>query len=167
MEIVIYGAGLLGKKTLGILREQEILDVIGFVDDDPLMIDMEVCGLKVIGHGRDLKKLRRFGVEGICIALPDGDARIKISRLCHLIGIEVTGAVSPSAKIDPDASVGRGNIISENAVVKGGAVLGDCCYVAPGAIVESGATVESGGDVHAIEGDFGAGRAAGNILEPV
>ena len=144
MKTLIYGAGLLGRKAYSILELRDDLEIVGFLDDAPLMIESLVCGIPVIGQGRDLRRLRREGVGAICTTLFDGEARIEISRLCERIGFEIIAAISPESNIDPGARLGTGNIISENVFIEKGAVVGDCCFIAPGIRLGTGETIENG-----------------------
>ncbi|MBU8920358.1 MAG: hypothetical protein KOO63_00710 [Bacteroidales bacterium] len=144
MKTLIYGAGLLGRKAYSILKSRDDLKIVGFLDDAPLMTESLVCGIPVIGQGRDLRRLMREGIGAICTTLFDGEARIEISRLCERIGFEIIAAISPESNIDPEAVIGTGNIISENVSIGKGVVVGDCCFIAPGIRLGIGENVEDG-----------------------
>jgi len=149
MEVIIYGSGALGRLALNILKRKGTLEVIGFVDDDPLAYEFEIEGLKIIGSGKDLPKLKRFGVEGVCIAIHDGETRLWTAKLAQGVGLELISAVHENASISSETSVGQGCIIDEGVRVEEGARIGNCCFLAAGSHVKRNAVVDPGTNVPA------------------
>lgn len=147
METVIYGTGPLACETHRILKDQSVLDIIGFISDKPAQSVDELCGLRILGRLEDLSMLRTFGVEGICIATFDGEERILISKLSRKLGLEIVSAISASARVEPDARLGKGCIIQGNARVEAGSVLGDCCYLGSGVTVKNSAVIPPGSNI--------------------
>lgn len=149
MEAVIYGSGALGRLAWKILRQRGVLEVIGFIDDDPFAIELDIDGLKVIGSGKDLPKLRRFGVEAVCPAIQESEARLWTARLASGIGLEIVSAIHSNAFVSPEASIGHGCIIDEGARVEDGAKVGDCCFLARDSRVQRNAEIGPGTNIPA------------------
>ncbi len=147
METVIYGTGPLACETHRILSHHSVLDVIGFIADEPIRPDHELCGLRILGRLKDLSTIRNFGVASICIAAFDGEERILISTLSRKLGFEIVSAISPSARIEPDARLGVGCIIQDRVRVETGSILGDCCYIGPGVTVKNSALIPPGSNI--------------------
>jgi hypothetical protein len=147
MEVVIYGAGLLGQKVYEILKEQSTLEIVGFIDDDPWKMDSSICELKVVGKGRDLPTLRKFGVEGIVVAISDGEVRLWISKLSKKLGFQILSTVSKSASVSPDAKIHEGCILSEMVSVESNAIIGECCFLGSRSVVKSSSKIPSGSNV--------------------
>jgi len=144
MEAIIYGAGTLGRIALKILRTNGTLEIIGFIDDDPIVCETEIDGLKVIGRGKDLPKFRKFGVEAICIAVHDGKSRLWIAKLAENTGYQLLSAIHPESNVSPEATIDAGCIIDEGSTIERGARVGRCCYVGKGAVIRAQSCVPEG-----------------------
>ena len=144
MEAIIYGAGTLGRIALNILRRNGTLEIIGFMDDDPMAFESEIDGLKVIGKGKDLPNFRRFGVEAICVAVHNGESRLWIARMAENSGYQLLSAIHPETIVSPEATIGAGCIIDEGATIESGARVGRCCYVGKGALIKARSSVPDG-----------------------
>jgi len=81
--ILIYGAGAAGRT---LLRETHVnpslgFQVLGFIDDNPLMRSTSITGVPVLGNGRDIGHIKdRFEqrnqkIEEIVIAMPSSSGR--------------------------------------------------------------------------------------------
>ncbi len=147
METIIYGAGLLGRTAKELLDGQASIEIIGFIDDDPWKEGTKVCGLSVIGRGRELPTFLRFGVEAILVAISDGETRLWLSKLAGQIGYRQISAISKTAHVSPDAIISDGCILSDRVRVEEGAVIGDSCFLGAGCTVERSARVPDGSNV--------------------
>jgi len=144
MEAIIYGAGTLGRIALNILRTNGTLEIIGFIDDDPITCETEIDGLKVIGRGKDLPNFRKFGVEAICVAVHDGKSRLWIARMVENTRYQLLSAIHPKTNISPEATIEAGCIIDEGAIIESGARVGRCCYLGKGAVIKAQCSVPEG-----------------------
>ena len=75
-KVLIYGAGAAGEHLLRhILRTPaENLDVVGFMDDDPRLQGHKVFNVRVLGTGKDLKKLvRDKKADEVIVAIPTAE----------------------------------------------------------------------------------------------
>ena len=77
MKALIVGAGSPGAALAYELSHTESghdVHVVGFVDDDALLHDRSLRGIRVLGGTDDLEELcRRHGVDRVFIALPHAD----------------------------------------------------------------------------------------------
>jgi undecaprenyl-phosphate galactose phosphotransferase len=106
-KVLILGAGKTGELILRALRRDSNLglNVVGFLDDDPLKVGKNVEGIKIhAGVNRADKYIGRCGIDNVVIAMPGCDKRKYVSlvnRLQHkaqnilvipdLFGITVLG----------------------------------------------------------------------------
>ncbi|GEM_PF-3522420 len=149
MEAVIYGAGRLGRAVLMYLADQPSVEVLGFIDDDPAKKGTDLCGLKVIGCCEDLPRFRKFGVEGILVAVADGPARLRLICYARDLGFQVIGARSGGSSLSTDARLGEGCILSNGALIEDSASLGAGCFVGTGAVVKGSSDVPDGSNIPA------------------
>jgi FlaA1/EpsC-like NDP-sugar epimerase len=81
--ILIYGAGAAGR---GLLRETQVnpslgFQVLGFIDDNPLLRSTSIMGVSVLGTGRDIGNIveryakRNPAIEEVVIAMPSSTGR--------------------------------------------------------------------------------------------
>lgn len=85
--IVIIGAGVAGHDVLREVRSNPDLKikVAGFIDDDIFKQGKEIDGLKVLGFGKDLKKIvLSKKIEEAIIAIPsaEGESIAKYVKIC-------------------------------------------------------------------------------------
>ena len=165
MEIVIYGSGALGALAAEILMQSGAVETIGFIDDDPISKDIDISGLKVIGTGTDLPKLRKFGIEGLCIAAHDGETRSWIARMAKSLGYEIVSAIDEKANVSSDASIGEGCIIAEGATIEAGASVKPLCFISRNAVVRSAAVIPAGTNV--LTGEIVEPKSEGYEREPI
>lgn len=90
---------LVGAGRAGVLAMREIqgrgdlgLEVVGFVDDDPLKQTMRIQGARVLGATKDLPRLvREYRVEQVVITIADTprEELQRIVGLCERVGVRV------------------------------------------------------------------------------
>ncbi|MBD3179065.1 MAG: hypothetical protein GF417_05420 [Candidatus Latescibacteria bacterium] len=144
MEAVIYGAGEIGAIAARILKNENSVEIIGFLDDRPESSGRTVEGLKIIGDSSDLARFRRFGAEAICIACRDGRERIRLAELAEKTGYYILSVRSSSSYLSPDAYTGRGCIILEGARIGSGAMIQHCCLIGRGVQLDNSMVVPAG-----------------------
>jgi FlaA1/EpsC-like NDP-sugar epimerase len=90
---LIYGAGISGQALLREFRQNQSLmcDVVGFIDDDPLMAHSILQGKPVLGTGETLAEtVRRHAVKRVLVAVPSatGPQMVRILKLALDAGAE-------------------------------------------------------------------------------
>lgn len=117
-EIIIIGAGGLGREVLWLIQEinraSPTFEVAGFVDDNPLMQGKEVCGVKVLGT---TKFLADWGGKAAVLGI--GVPAIKKTVLSELEGYALRwpALISPSARMSEFVEIGEGAIITAGSIL--------------------------------------------------
>lgn len=99
--VLLYGAGRAGVLLAHELASHGGLEVIGFVDDDPLKTGAVIAGLRVLGCGNDLETLvRRRQVEEVLISIAGATPRVltRVVTRCRAIPVR-TRVVPPVDEI--------------------------------------------------------------------
>lgn len=152
MRVVVYGARAdgHGKVVLEALRAEGRHEAVGFVDDTPGRAGTEVRGLKVLGAGVDLGRLRAGGVEGVALGAGDGAGRLAMAACVRAAGLALVSVVHPAAHVASSVRLGEGAVILAGAAVVAEAVLEEAslvytcasvdhdCLVGPGASLSPG-----------------------------
>jgi len=90
---LIYGAGISGQALLREFRQNQSLmcDVVGFIDDDPLMAHSILQGKPVLGTGETLAEtVRTYAIKRVLVAVPSatGPQMVRILKLALDAGAE-------------------------------------------------------------------------------
>ena len=70
---LIVGAGSAGTMIVRQLLKNHDTDImpVGFIDDDPRKLNLDILGIPVVGRVKDIKKsVEKYGIENIVIAIP-------------------------------------------------------------------------------------------------
>ncbi len=154
MKVVVYGSRPDGhaKVVIDLATEDGRLDIVGLVDDYEENAGRQVRGLKVLGTGDDLPRLReQLGVQGLILGFGESRDRGEIGRRAKARGyvlpplIHHSAHVSRSARVDegaqilarayvgPDSKLGLGALVNTGAIVEHDGELGDGAVVGPAA----------------------------------
>jgi FlaA1/EpsC-like NDP-sugar epimerase len=92
IKAVIIGAGETGMVILRELRKNDEIEVVGFVDDDPMKKGMSLHGKKVLGSRADICQIvqgRR--ITQIILAIPSANGKTvrEIISLCQFPGVSI------------------------------------------------------------------------------
>ena len=155
-DVVIIGAGGHGKVVLDILTAEGKYRPVGFVDNNPSLLDSYVCGLPVLGPINALPRLKRQRIRHAIVAI--GDNRQRLSQVPEIdaAGIMLVNAVHPTAFVSPRAKLGRGVVVAPKACVIVDARIGDVAIVNTAAVVDHECDVGDG--AHVCPGAILAGR---------
>lgn len=85
--ILIVGAGVAGGDVAREINNNFSmgLKIAGFIDDDPKKVGMMISGIKVLGKGKEIKKIiKKLNIDEIIIAIPSarGEDIKEYVRLC-------------------------------------------------------------------------------------
>jgi UDP-perosamine 4-acetyltransferase len=155
-DVVIIGAGGHGKVVLDIRVAQGVYRPVGFVDNNPSLLDSYVCGLPVLGPINALPRLKRQRIRHAIVAI--GDNRQRLNQLPEIEagGFTLVNAVHPTAYVSPQATLGRGVVVAPKACVITEARVGDLAIVNTAAVVDHECDVGEG--AHVCPGAILAGR---------
>ncbi|WP_288333561.1 NeuD/PglB/VioB family sugar acetyltransferase [uncultured Cloacibacillus sp.] len=155
-DMVIYGAGGLGREILSLLKRDyaDVWSVIGFIDDSQDM-PKEIDGVQLFSKdfldGRELAVVLGF-------ADPEGKSRV-FKDLSKKKNLSFPNVISKKAVIDSNARLGKGVIITDfcwistnasvdNAVfinvgsaIGHDAIVGDCCSIMPQCAISGNVTI--------------------------
>jgi acetyltransferase-like isoleucine patch superfamily enzyme len=119
--VAVIGAGLGATQVIDIFTHESTSltrytrrqRAVGIIDDDEHRWADYVAGVPVVGGTRQLKRLFDEGyfdsaVISISTSVP---ARTRFRELCGELGIPLTNAVDPSARIGGDVELGTGNVV--------------------------------------------------------
>ena len=135
-KLIIWGAGGHGKVVLDLVRAQDYLSTVIFIDDGFQKLPAELDGCCVAGGRDDLASLRASGYKHSIIAIGCNALRASCFHTACRIGIEPITLVHPTAVVSRSSKVGPGTVVMPNAIINSGSVIGANCIINSGAIVE-------------------------------
>src|SRR5690606_4653761 len=152
---VIIGAGTQGQIYASYLIEANI-DIIGFIDDNPLLIGKKVNGIPVLGSYRDLYT-PEFKQEIQAVYCPIGDNHIRVEYLSalHKEGYKIPSFIHPSVSIGPDVILGQavymlvGNIVMPFTTIGSFLMVNQASTIAHHVKIDDGVFMSSGVNVGA------------------
>ena len=130
LDVIIAGASGAGLKVVQILEDQVAtghneLRLIGFVDDNQDIWGTEYFGYPVFGSPSELPQLGRGKRLGVICAIGDLVNRYKMIERVKIYNVEFPCAIHPSAQISAMASLGKGNVFSQNVIIQAGVTIGN------------------------------------------
>jgi FlaA1/EpsC-like NDP-sugar epimerase len=92
--VLIVGAGEAGIMMLKEYRNNPAMgvEVVGFVDDDPLKKNLKIRGTQILGYSKNIGEIvESYDVDEIILAIPSasGEAKRKILSYCQIAGVNV------------------------------------------------------------------------------
>ncbi|WP_131740493.1 NeuD/PglB/VioB family sugar acetyltransferase [Actinomadura roseirufa] len=148
-DLVIFGAGGLGRETAQAVTALPDWRLAGFAEDAPrrgLLVD----GVPVIGGPRDVAALPAARVV-VCTGSPrDQHSRERIVRRLALPAARYATIVHPSAWVSPSSRIGHGTVVLAQTVLTASARVGAHVAIMPHVtvthddVVEDHATIASG-----------------------
>lgn len=169
--LVITGAGGFARETAEIVRainrERPTWELLGYLDDDPMLWGTEIAGVPVLG-GTDWLAIHD-AMTVVCIGNPSNfAARADVVGRLALHDDRYATLVHPTASIAASTSIGRGSVVAAGCVTTADVVIGDHVAVMPhcvfthddvvGSYVTCGAGVKLAGGVAIGDGAYlGAG----------
>jgi len=134
-ELYIYGASGHGKV---VIENALALDyhVNGLIDDNALLTDKCVLGIRVAGTFEWLARRARQSKVVVALGIGDNTARCFVAERCRRLEIPLITLIHPSATISPSATIGDGTVVMAQVAVNANAEIGYGVIVNSGAIVE-------------------------------
>lgn len=152
-DLVIFGAGGLGRETAGWLRDVERagveLRLRGFVVEDEMWHGRRVDGLPVLSGVAALVREGYTGAAAIAVGDPQLARTIAGQIRDAGLALEWPPLVHPSAVVDRErVSLGPGCLVAPGAILATGVCLGECVFVNTGACLAHDVTVGAHARVH-------------------
>ncbi len=124
LDIVVFGAGGMGRELMWQLEETGGFNILGFADDSSQLQGKTVNGHKVLGGSDWL--LNRREATAVAVALGNPKARKKIADKLKANGkICFPNIIAPDAKISPFVEMGEGCIICFGNIITVNIKIGD------------------------------------------
>jgi UDP-perosamine 4-acetyltransferase len=132
--IILVGAGSHGKVVLEAVRAMGGLEVVGFLDPEP--VGPLVLGTPVLGNDTLLPPLRAEGISLAVVALGANALRQRVGERLLALGFRLPTILHPAAFVSPSASLGPGVVVMARAVVGTETRVGMLAIVNTGAIID-------------------------------
>lgn len=138
-DLIIFPCGGNARESLLTIIAQNELEptwnVLGFIDDDESLWGKEYCGVKVL-KGRSV--LPNFPSTQILAVPGNPENFLRRSNIIALLGVRLDRFVTiidPSARISPNAKIGKNTVLMANVVVSCSVEIGDHCIVLPNSVI--------------------------------
>ncbi|MFD0688157.1 acetyltransferase [Actinomadura fibrosa] len=148
-DLVIFGAGGLGRETAQTVTALPGWRLLGFAEDDPRR-GHEVDGVPILGGRADVAALPGVQVA-VCTGSPrDYGSRERIVRALGLAPDRYATIVHPTAWVSPSSRIGPGSVVLAQTVLTASALVGAHVAVMPHVtvthddVIEDYATIASG-----------------------
>lgn len=136
--IIVLGARLDGHAgvVLDIVKQYSLGQIVGFVDDNPLVQNTLIQGIPVLGNLQDFVSRIPPETDGFFIASGDNKFRERCFKLLKEQGYSLVNIIHPTAVLSPNTKIGEGVFIGPNVVINNNAVIGD------GVLINTAATID-------------------------
>lgn len=105
MKSIIIGAGTYGEVYLAYLQEVGV-EIIGFVDDNPKLLNSIIRGIPVLGGVSMLETLKEtHNVEAVYCPIGNNKLRVKFLSLASRLGYITPNFIHSSALISPNVDI--------------------------------------------------------------
>ncbi len=165
LRILILGGGgharVIADAILTRAAKHEGLDVVGFLDDDPLLLNKHILGKLVLGK---LSDLRNNPHDAVVVGIGDNDIRRRLFDELSRQGENHATVIHPRATVARDVKLGRGTVVFAGVVVNTGSKIGDNVILNTGCTIDHECEIKShshicpgahlGGTVRIGEGAF-------------
>ena len=135
-KLLLVGAGGFGR----MVAEQAMRQYNCAFVDDGQAVGTEICGISVVGGISDLPELRKE-YSLLVVGIGNNQFRTQVYEKAKALGFAFPNIVAPSAYISPNAKVGCGCVVLQNACVQNGASVGDGVLLNAGTEIHCDAAV--------------------------
>lgn len=142
-KIFIFGASGHAKVVIDAVRCNENFDIALLVDDDPVRLDTELLGYRVIGGRKKLAEFRSEVKSGI-VAIGDNALRLAVVEWLVAAGFGFIRAIHSHAVVAVSASVEVGTLVMPGCIVNADARIGAHAIVNTAATVDHDCIVQDG-----------------------
>ena len=136
-KVVILGAGghsqVAADIILSSMNDSVAYDLVGFLDDDPSLVDKVILGKPVLGLISDLNQIPH---DGIFIAIGNNHTRAILYKQLTKQEERLVNLIHYSAVIAANVRLGSGVMIAPGAIINSGTVIGNNVIINTGAIVD-------------------------------
>jgi UDP-perosamine 4-acetyltransferase len=137
LRVVGLGAGGHAAVLIETLRFNPKVEIVGLLAGE--RVGGDVLGVPILGGDDRLPELQSLGVCSVFLGvgmMGEASVRRRLVGLAEEHGLQILGAIHPSAQIAPSASLGNAAQVLAGTVVQSRTLLGDHVLVNSGALVE-------------------------------
>lgn len=142
MNVLIYGAGLLGKQVHYLLRThfENRYTPFGFIDDQPAKKDSPVVGgLSVLGTLTEVSERDDCAFDEVRLVFAIGygqmEQRFRAFRNAKSLGYTFESLVHPRAHLEPNVALGEGVIVQAGVIMDQAVRVCDINYLDIGVLI--------------------------------
>lgn len=139
-DLIIIGAGGLGKEVADLINSMNNYKLIGFIDEDLHKQNTFVSGVKVLGN---LKTLENYDSINLVIAIANPLARQSILEKINCKNYNFPNIIHPNVLIGSEVTLGIGNIICAHTILSTETSLGDFVIINPQCGIGHESTIKS------------------------
>jgi sugar O-acyltransferase (sialic acid O-acetyltransferase NeuD family) len=147
---VIIGARADGhaKVVLEILLAEGKVEVAGFIDDDLSKKGSSIRNYPVLGTLSELPSIAlQKGIQCGIVAIGNNPMRRALAEKLEAMGLELINAIHPTAHLDSDVVVGKGNYIAQGVIVVTGSRIGNNVNIHTGTTIDHDNVIEDGANL--------------------
>ena len=137
--ILIFGAGQLGKLILKIILKQNLYNVIGFVDKKSSLLGKKILGYKI--YSEKYFKENFKPIKNYVVAVGDINLRKKIILKISGNRINFPLIIDPDSKIDSEVKIEEGTIVSSSSTILCNTKIGKHCIIGTGVTILHDVTI--------------------------
>jgi len=141
---VIIGAGTQGQVYASYLMEAGI-DIIGFIDDNPILFRKKVNNIPVIGCYKDLYTSSfKENIQSVYCPIGNNHIRVQYLSALHQEGYRIPSFIHPSVSIAPDVTLGQANYMLVGNIIMPHTTLGDYIMINQASTIAHHVKIEDG-----------------------
>ena len=144
VRVVILGAGghakVIADVLLNPLVKSKGFELMGFLDDNPDLLNVNVLGKPVLGKIADLEQVPH---DAVVVGIGDNESRYQLFDFLLSHGEEFVSIIHPSAVIAPNVKLGVGTVVFAGVVVNSGCSIGDNVILNTGCTVDHDCIIAS------------------------
>jgi sugar O-acyltransferase (sialic acid O-acetyltransferase NeuD family) len=147
---VIIGARADGhaKVVLEILLAEGKVEVAGFIDDDLSKKGTTIRNYPVLGTLSELPSIvHQKGIQCGIVAIGNNPMRRALAEKIEAIGLELINAIHPTAHLDSDVILGKGNYIGQGVIIVTGSQIGNNVNIHTGTTIDHDNVIEDGANL--------------------
>lgn len=128
-DILIVGAGGLGKEIVDLIRQIGNYNIVGFLDDDITKKGAYFNGVPVLGTIGDLQQFRQ--VKNLVLAVANPALKYKLYEYSKICQFTFPNLIHPSVLLGISVTMGQGNVICANSILSTEVTLKDFITINP------------------------------------
>jgi sugar O-acyltransferase (sialic acid O-acetyltransferase NeuD family) len=147
---IIIGARADGhaKVVLEILLAEGKVEVIGFIDDDISKKGSTIRNYPVLGTLQEMASLARLhNITCGIVAIGHNALRRELAGKLEHAGLELINAIHPTAHLDSDVSLGKGNYVGQGVIIVTGSRIGNCVNIHTGTTIDHDNVLDDGANL--------------------